>query len=95
MIGWWEDDCPVTTSEPNDVKATVYKRLSEVLIAVGNFGENATEVALIVNSTALGLVGRPSKLVAPAILGYQNTTMLGAGQPFTVEGKRGLLLLLQ
>ena len=98
MIGWWDDDCPVTTSEPrDDVKATVYKRPSgEVLIAVGNFGANATEVTLVANSTALGLAAEPrSKLVAPAILGYQNATVLGLGKAFTVDGKRGFLLLLQ
>ena len=50
MIGWWEDDCPVTTSVPSeDVKATVYKHPSgEVLVAVGNFGGNSTQVELVV-----------------------------------------------
>ena len=94
MIGWWEDKCPVTTSVPSiDVKVTVYEHpTGKILLAIGNFGTNATNVTLV--TTGEGLK-KASMLVAPAIGGYQNETKQPLSEPLEVAGKRGWLLLLQ
>ena len=65
MLGWWEEDVPVTTSDPS-VKATAYVKADQsMLIALGNFGANATTVTLTFKD------GKLRKLSARAIQAYQ------------------------
>ena len=76
MVGWWDEEVPVTTSDPM-VKASVYvKPDNSMLIAIGNFGANATTVTLTLKNSEGGRgVGvkkaGAGKLVARAIEAYQ------------------------
>ena len=36
MLGYWDPDCPVSTSDP-DVKATAYVKDGKTLVSIGNF----------------------------------------------------------
>jgi hypothetical protein len=91
MIGWWEEDVPVTTSDPL-VKATAYVKADlSMLIALGNFGANETTVTLTFKD------GKARKLSARAIEAYQPAREfdVGAGSDIShvpVQAKGGWLL---
>ena len=91
MVGWWQEDVPVTTSDPL-VKATAYVKADlSMLIALGNFGSNATTVTLTFKD------GKARKLSARAIEAYQPAREfeVGVGSGITnvpVQAKGGWLL---
>jgi hypothetical protein len=94
MVGWWDDDCPVTTSDP-DVKATVYIKQREqlMLIAIGNFGKNDSSVTLTFKKSSGQLhSGGEQQLVAREIEAYQPAKTFSAASPIPVASKRGWLL---
>lgn len=91
MLGWWDDEVPVTTSDPL-VKATAYVKADlSMLIALGNFGPKATTVTLTFKD------GKARKLSARAIDAYQPAREfdVGVGSAITnvpVQAKGGWLL---
>ncbi len=70
MIGYWDPDCPVTTSDP-EVRATAYVKDGTTLVSIGNFSEKDKNIRLIINWKALGIDPVKAKVSAPAIQNFQ------------------------
>lgn len=93
MIGYWDDDCPVISSDAQ-VKATAYVKAGKTLIALANFGEEDTSVTLHLDDSLLK--GASSgMLYAPPVDDYQEEQSFPLGTPIPVKTKRGWLLLLE
>ena len=94
MIGYWEEDCPVKTSD-KDVKATVYLKKDKVLVALGNFGNIEKTVKLNFNWEKLGLQQDKVMIKAPVVKDFQNETIFQPGQSIPVKAKEGWLLIIE
>lgn len=94
MIGYWEEDCPVQTSD-KDVKATVYLKKDKVLVALGNFGDIEKTVKLNFNWEKLGLQQDKVMIKAPVVKDFQNETIFQPGQSIPVKAKEGWLLIIE
>ena len=93
MIGFWEDNCPVTTTN-SDVKTTVYKKEGKTLISIGNFSDTPKTVSLKIDFEELGLNATNTKLVAPGIQDFQPEKEWNPGDKITVEPRKGWLIYL-
>jgi hypothetical protein len=93
MIGYWDKECPVRTSNP-DVKATVYVKDKETLISIGNFGDQDKTIRLTFDWQALGLDPAKAILTAPEIKDFQSAVAFRLNEPVPVKSKEGWLLIL-
>jgi hypothetical protein len=91
MIGFWEDNCPVKTTN-SDVKTTVYKKEGRTLISVGNFSDIPKTVSLIIDFEKLGLDAKTAKLLAPVIQDFQPQKKWEVGDEITVDARKGWLI---
>ena len=93
MIGFWEKDVPVTTTD-NDVKVTVYSRPGHALLSIGNYTDSVRAVGLDIDWDALGIDGSTARLTAPAIDHFQNARQWSPGDTISVEPRKGYLIYL-
>ena len=79
------------------VRATTYVHHGRsALIAVASFVPNATTVTLTIDYAMLGLVPGKATLTAPKLAPMQPTRRsFAAGEPITVPGLQGWLLVLE
>lgn len=94
MIGWWDEDCAVTTSDAQ-VKATAFVRRGRVLVAVGNFSADEKYVTLSFDWKRLGLKASRVKGRIPAIENFQDEGLYDAGTPLVIPAKQGFLIWLE
>lgn len=94
MIGFWEDNPPVTVSDP-DVKVTSYVKDGQTLISVGNYASTQKNVRLNIDWKALGLNGNNVTIEAPAVEDFQEQRTFKAGDVIPVEPKKGWLLIIK
>jgi len=94
MIGFWENNIPVTTTNTN-VKTTVYKKNGKSLIAIGNFSDSPQNVSLKINFEELGIDADNAKLIAPEIVDFQPGRKWNSGDKITIEPRKGWLVYLQ
>ena len=94
MKGYWENDCPVRTSN-TDIKATVYQKEGESLISVASWSDKPTEFSLRFDWEALGIDPQKATLVAPYIKDFQEEKTFGPGDFITVDPAKGWLLYLR
>jgi hypothetical protein len=93
MIGFWEDDCPVTTNQA-DVKVTVYQKPGKSLIAIGNFSDKNQDINLIINWKALGLDPDKCRIYAPEVENFQPAREFGKGSGIAVEARKGWVVYI-
>lgn len=93
MVGYWDSECAVQTSDP-DVKATTYVKKDSVLISIGNFGNADKTVKLSIDWHKLGMDPSTAKIEAPAILNFQDQTNFTDGQAIHIKSKEGWLLTI-
>lgn len=91
MIGFWEENPPITTSHP-DVKATVYKKPGKSLIAIGNFSDTPQSVSLKIDFEELGIDPKTATFIAPEIQDFQAAKQWNVGDKITVEPRKGWLI---
>jgi hypothetical protein len=91
-IGWFDPACPVRSENPA-VKASVFKKASKALIAVGNWGGEGA-VRLDIDWHSLGLEPGSAVLTAPEIKGFQQAAQFQPGDAIPVPANRGWLLIL-
>lgn len=94
MIGFWDKASPVVSNN-DQVKATVYLKKDEALIAVGNWDATNSDVKLDIDFKKLGFI--PKSLIAKglAIDKFQSEFELDLSQPITIPGGKGYLLILK
>ena len=93
MLGYWDPDCPVSTSDP-EVKATAYVKDGKTLVSIGNFSDRDKTVRLAVDFKALGIDPGKAKIFAPAVTNFQEETAFKPGQPITIKSKEGWLIII-
>jgi len=93
LVGWWDPNCPVTTTDDN-VKASVYQRTNQALIAIGNWNTKDVQVELYIDWGALGLDKSKCVLVAQAIANFQDQTTFLPDQLIPTEANQGWLLIV-
>lgn len=94
MLGYWDEDCPVRTSDP-EVKATAYVKADQVLVSVGNFSNQDKTVTLSFDWNALGMRPDQVTLEKPEVADFQTAGSLQLQAPIPVKSKEGCLLLLK
>ena len=94
MIGFWEKDCPVRTTDPN-VLATVYQQQNRALIALGSWENKPVKVRLDIDWYLLGMDKNKIKLSAPFIEGFQPGNLFLPEEPIPVDPKKGLLIVVE
>lgn len=94
MLGYWDEDCPVQTSDP-EVKATAYVKADQVLVSVGNFSNQDKTVTLSFDWNALGMRPDQVTLEKPEVADFQTAGSLQLQAPIPVKSKEGCLLLLK
>ena len=93
MLGYWDPDCPVSTSDP-EVKATAYVKDGKTLVSIGNFSGKDKTIKMTVNWKAIGIDPAKAKITAPEIMNFQDETSFKAGQPIPVKSKEGWLIVI-
>ncbi|CDE84279.1 uncharacterized protein BN601_01336 [Coraliomargarita sp. CAG:312] len=94
MIGYWDERCPVKTSDIN-VKATAYVKSGEVLISLGNFGDNNSSVSLEIDFSKLGINRNSAVLYAPKVEDFQDEKTYSLVDKISIPPKKGALLILK
>ena len=94
MKGWWDEDCPVTTSD-DLVKATAFVKKGSTLIALGNFSTEEKTVSLDINWKALRLKSAEAACSLPEIKGFQEAGAYIPGESVTVKPKEGLIIVIK
>jgi hypothetical protein len=94
MKGYWEKDCPVTVTN-QDVKATVYQKAGESLIAIGNWADDPVTFSFQFDWKALGLDPSKAIIVAPYIKNFQKEQTFKPDEMIPVESKKGWLFYLR
>ncbi|WP_298061860.1 glycoside hydrolase domain-containing protein [uncultured Rikenella sp.] len=92
MSGWWDPAAPATTDNAN-VLATTYKLPGEkALLAVANWTNEPQSFRLTIDADRLGFV--PVQAALPEVETLQSAAPLDLSQSLTVEGGKGLFILL-
>lgn len=94
MLGYWDPECPVRTSDP-EVKATVYQKDGMAIVSVGNFSVKDKSVRLTIDWKALGIDPAKATVTAPAIHNFQDETTFRPGEPLPVRSKEGWMLVIR
>lgn len=94
MIGWWDEDCAVETSDP-EVKATAFVRKDGVLIAVGNFSGEEKCVTLTIDWKRLGLKPENVNARIPAVENFQEEATYDLTSPLTIPAKQGKMIWIK
>lgn len=94
MIGYWEQDCPVTCNNPL-IKASVYKDADEVIVSVANWSKEDIETSLIIDWSALGLNSKKTKISLPQINDFQEKQTKVELSKLIIPGGKGHLIILE
>lgn len=94
MIGFWDDECPVTTDNPA-VPVTVYLGENKAAIAVASWVSADTVCNLVIDWQKLGLDPTQCDIVIPEIGGgYQSAQNVDLTQPLKIPAKKGYIITL-
>ena len=93
MIGFWEENPAVTTSD-KEVKVTAYVNKGETLLSIGNYSSTKKQVKLNIDWKQLGLNPSSVRMQAPDITDFQKAREFTPADPIPVDPKRGWLILL-
>ena len=94
MIGFWDDYCPVKTSNPNII-ATVYKGKNQSIIAVANWTDRNQSCKLDIDWGKLGLDSSQVKISIPYLKEYQKETRIELNDNLKLDGKKGYLIIIE
>ncbi len=94
MIGFWDSASPIRSTNEK-VKASVYLKKDEVLIAVANWNPGDSEVKLDLDIKKLGFTPKSLKAKGLAVDNFQPEIELDLNQPISIPGGKGYLLLIK
>jgi len=94
MIGYWVENNPVKTNNP-EVLATIYKKEHKVLVSIASWANDDVNVKLKINWKDLGINPATATITAPAIKNFQPATQFKDGQDIKVEKGKGWLLVIK
>jgi len=93
MKGWWDDNCPVVTSD-EDVKASSFIRNGSALVSIGNFSEEDKAITLDIDWKALGIRKNKAVCTIPEIENFQSAGIYTPGTRVSIPAKKGLVILV-
>lgn len=94
MKGYWEKDCPVTTTQ-SGIHATIYQKVKSSLISVASWNDKPVRFLFNFDWEKLGIDPAKAILVAPEIKDFQNYTTFNPRDSIPVEPQKGWLLYLR
>ena len=98
MIGYWSENCPVTTNNQK-VLATVYKKKGAALISIASWADTDTAVLLMIDWKKLGIDPRTASISAPEMKNFQpprTFKIIGNDiEPLPIEKGKGWLLIVR
>lgn len=93
MIGFWEEDVPVKTSD-EAVKVTVYKKNGKILLSIGNYSDETKRVNLHIDWKKLGMEKDKTEMVIPEIPTFQEACQATLADSLVVAPRKGWLVYL-
>jgi hypothetical protein len=94
MIGWWAEDCPVKTDNP-EVVATVFQKNGKSMVSLASWAKGPVKAGLKIDWKALGIDPRQARLRAPAIPDFQFAAEFSPDDPIPFEVGKGWILILE
>lgn len=94
MIGYWSDNCPVTTGNKN-VLATVYKKNRSALVSIASWDSTDTNITLSVDWKSLGIDASKAEIIAPEVKKFQEGKIFNVGDNIPVQKGKGWLLIIR
>jgi hypothetical protein len=94
MIGYWVDNNPVKTNNPQ-VLATVYKKQGKAMIALASWANGDTKIKLTIDWKALGVDPAKAHITAPEIKNFQVAKKLTLDEEINVPKGKGWLLVVE
>ena len=94
MIGYWDDDFPISCSHPL-IKATVYHGENDIVLAVANWSGNEETTAIDVDLNKFGLSEGKFKAFVPEIPDFQDEQTSIDMKTITIPGHKGVLIVLE
>ncbi len=92
MIGYWQKETPVHTSDPG-VLATAYLKEDKILIAIASWNKDITEIKLNIDWKKIGWEPE-DRILCPAIENFQPAKNLGLNDTIKVDPIKGYLLII-
>lgn len=93
MYGWWNPATPAKVDNVN-IRVTAYKLPGgKALLAVANWTNEPQTAALALDAAKLGFM--PSRATLPEVETLQTAADIDLSQPVTVEGGKGMFILVE
>jgi hypothetical protein len=94
MIGYWVENNPVKTNNP-EVLATVYKKDKSALVAIASWATDDTTIRLKIDWKALGIDPANATITAPEVKNFQPAANFKEGQDINVPKGKGWMLVIK
>lgn len=94
MIGYWVDDNPVKTDNPQ-VPVTIYRKNGAVLVSLASWAPGDVSVKLQINWKALGIDPDKAVITAPDIRNFQQGQVFQKDAVIPVAKNKGWLLIIK
>lgn len=93
MMGWWSEQCPVSTSHP-DVKATAFVQQNRAMIAVASWAKETVSVQVMINFDKIPFDCQKANFVLPEIKDFQKGGSYDLSSQLTIDPGKGNIILL-
>jgi hypothetical protein len=93
MIGYWVDNNPIKTNNP-DVLATIYKKDHSALVSIASWAKDDTSIKLKIDWKALGIDPAKATITAPEIKNFQQAASFKDGDEIKVKKGKGWLIII-
>ncbi len=94
MIGYWVENNPVKTNNP-DVLATIYKKDHSALVSIASWAKDDVNIKLQIDWKALGIDPAKATITAPEVKNFQQAASFKDGDEIKVEKGKGWLLVIK
>ncbi|MDB4919784.1 glycoside hydrolase domain-containing protein [Mucilaginibacter sp.] len=93
MIGYWVENNPVKTNNP-EVLATIYKKPGKVLVSIASWAADDVNIKLKIDWNALGIDPAKATITAPEIKDFQQAASFKDGDEIKIEKGKGWLIII-
>jgi hypothetical protein len=94
LLGYWEKDCPVKSSDPACV-ASVFTGRDNAVIAIANWTAKPRNISLSVDWKKLGIDPSMAEIAIPPVPDFQETLSNVSLNDLNVPGGKGYLIVLR
>jgi hypothetical protein len=94
MIGYWVENNPVKTNNP-EVLATIYKKDKSALVSIASWAKDDVNIKLLIDWKALGIDPAKATITAPEVKNFQPAASFKDGQDIPVQKAKGWLLVIK